>query len=423
MLEDEPHGPHAQSATDAPAVLVTVTGEDTPGITAALTAILADSGTGLLDVEQVVVHGQLTLCMLVDLDPAHVDGPVLRDLLFTAKRMGLDLDFSVLPPRQATQARRRRYALTVLAGAQMGARGLARIAGVLAEQGANIDSIRQLSDVGLHSAEIVVSIPDDLEAIRALRRALAEAAARVGVDVAIQRETVTRRAKRLVIMDMDSTLIQVEVIDELARLCGVEAKVAAITKRAMAGELDFSESLRARAKLLEGLEVSRALALAESLPLTDGAETLVRVVKGLGYKVGVISGGFDFAVDALKRRLGLDYAYANTLEVRDGRFTGGVVEPIVDAQRKADLLATIVQSEGITREQCIAIGDGANDIPMLQMAGLGIAFHGKAKLREAADTSLSTGGLERMLYLLGFRAEEIREFLERSSGAGVPFPT
>ena len=210
-------------------------------------------------------------------------------------------------------------------------------------------------------------------------------------------------------MDMDSTLIQVEVIDEIARLAGVMPKVAAITERAMAGELDFEESLRSRVSFLKGLPFEKLEKLAQDLPLTDGAEHMLKVLRTLGFKTAVISGGFEFAVQALKEKLSLDYAYANHLEVRDGLLTGRVTDPIVTPQRKADLLDTIAQGEGLSPNQTIAIGDGANDLAMLERAGLGIAFHAKAKLRAAADTAVSRGGLDRVLYLLGLGARDVAE--------------
>jgi phosphoserine phosphatase len=234
-------------------------------------------------------------------------------------------------------------------------------------------------------------------------------ATNAGFDVSLQRESLYRRSKRLVVMDMDSTLIRIEVIDELARVAGVGAEVSKITERAMQGEMDYDESLRQRVGLLKGLDVAVLDKIAADLPLTDGAETLVRVLKRLGYRIAVISGGFSRAAEALKRRLGVDYAYSNNLEVQGGKLTGRVVGPIVNAQRKAELLETIAQAEGVLLDQVIAVGDGANDALMLDRAGLGIAFHAKPKLREAADTSLTSSGLDAILYLLGISARELQE--------------
>ncbi len=401
---------------DSQRVLVTVIGPDTPGITAALTGVIADNGVVLRDVEQVVVQKQLTLCMLLDVDPSPSSGePVLKDLLFTAKSMGLDLQFKVLAgDLHHSSPGVHRYAVTAI-GDDVDARGMHIIAQVLAEHRANITSIRQLSEGALGSVEVLLVLPGGGAAGAALRGALMTATAELDIDVALQRETLTRRSKRLVVMDMDSTLIRIEVIDELARMHGVVDKVSGITRRAMAGELDYEASLRERVALLAGLEYERAMNLAADLPITAGARDLLRVLRTLGYKTGVISGGFSFAANALKEQLGLDYAYANELEVVDGKLTGRVFDPVVTPLRKADLLDAIAQGEGISLEQTIAIGDGANDLGMLERAGLGIAFHAKATLKAAADTAISAGGLDRILFLLGLHARDVNELLGRPS--------
>jgi len=392
-------------------VLVTVTGADTPGITARLTGVIADAGAALLDIEQVVVQRQLILGLLVGVDaPGHSEA-VLKDLLFAAKTMGLDLQFTALESADLrADPSRAVYAVTTL-GDAMDARGVHQIAVALAGHDANIEAIRRLSDGHLTSLEFIVSIPGGDERAAQLRRDLMAAAADRDIDVAVQRETFSRRAKRLVVMDMDSTLIQMEVIDELARMHGVGAEVAEITRSAMAGELDYEQSLRRRVGLLRGMAWDRVAALARDLPVTEGARDLLYVLRTLGYRTGVISGGFTFAAHALKEQLGLDYAYANQLEVSEGRLTGRVLDPIITPQRKADLLDTIAQSEGILLAQTIAVGDGANDLPMLERAGLGIAFHAKPKLKAAADTAVSKGGLDRILYLLGLHARDLTEVL------------
>ena len=413
-----------EALPDAPVaqrVLVTVTGPDTRGITASLARVIAENHAEIADIEQVVVQQQLTLCLLLDLDATPARGePVLKDLLFTAKRMGLDLQFRVLEAAQPARAAEPvRYAVTAI-GDGMGAAGLRVLAEVLAGHEANIESIRQLSGGRLTSVEIICALGGGEDEVMLLRRALMEATVDLGVDVALQRETLSRRSKRLVIMDMDSTLIRIEVIDELARMHGVGDRVVEITRRAMAGELDFEQSLRERVALLGGLAYERAMALANDLPLTEGACELLQVLRMLGYKTGVISGGFTFAAQALKDRLGLDYAYANQLEVHGGRLTGRVLGPIITPQRKADLLDAIAQGEGIALEQTIAIGDGANDLAMLERAGLGIAFHAKPTLKAAADTAISAGGLDRILYLLGLHARDINEVLARlRPGPGI----
>jgi len=279
---------------------------------------------------------------------------------------------------------------------------------VLAAERANIERISRLSEGRLSSIEILLELPPGADPDGVQRQLLAISTRR-GCDIALQREGLYRRAKRLVVMDMDSTLIRIEVIDELARAHGVVDRVSKITEQAMEGKLDYDQSLRSRVELLAGLDEKVLRDLAQNLPLTDGAETLVAVLRRLGYRIAVISGGFSIAAEALKKRLGLDYAYSNTLEVKNGKLTGRVVGPIVNAQRKAELLETIAQAEGLLLDQVIAIGDGANDALMLEKAGLGIAFRAKQKLRESADTSITAGGLDAILYLLGLTARDLRQ--------------
>jgi phosphoserine phosphatase len=388
-------------------VLITVTGPDRTGVTATLTGILAQQGATLHDIEQVVVQGQLTLCLLVGVPETR---DVLKELLFAAKQLDMELDFKPVPATAAEAPRvaeGRRYVITAI-GPTLGAPHLHAIATALAAEGANIEKIGRLSENTLASVEIHASLPADRDS-EVLKRSLLAVATSAGFDVSLQPESLFRRSKRLVVLDMDSTLIRIEVIDELARAAGVGPEVARITERAMQGEMDYDESLRQRVGLLEGLDVAVLDRIAADLPLTEGAETLVRVLKRLGYKIAVISGGFSRAADALKRRLGVDYAYSNNLEVVGGKLTGRVIGPIVNGQRKAELLETIAQAEGVLLDQVIAVGDGANDALMLERAGLGIAFHAKAKLREHADTSISGAGLDAILYLLGLSARELQE--------------
>lgn len=388
-------------------VIITVSGPDRPGITAALTGILKQMGGLLLDIEQVVVQGHLSLGMLIGIAE---DRGVLKELLFAAKELGVSLDFKpVEPVTQRTTRASWRYVVTAI-GPSLGAGELHALSTTLAEHGGNIARISRLSLGDLRSVEIQVELGNTVNA-GSLKKALLELSMRSSFDVALQREGLFRRSKRLVVMDMDSTLIPIEVIDELARAHGVVEQVAAVTERAMAGEMDYDESLRRRLSLLKGLDVSVLERLATQLPLTDGAETLIRVLKRLGYRTAVISGGFSIAADTLKARLGIDFAYSNTLEIHEGKLTGNVVGPIVNAKRKAELLETIAQAEGVLLDQVIAVGDGANDLLMLEKAGLGIAFRAKAKLRAAADTSISIGGLDSILYLLGISAQELEDVL------------
>jgi phosphoserine phosphatase len=387
-------------------VIVTVSGPDRPGITATLTGILAQMNSQLLDIEQVVVQGHLSLGMLVSI---RADPGVLKELLFAARELGVSLDFKpvdgLAPPPPAVT----RYVVTAI-GPNLGAGELHALSRGLADHDGNIAKISRLSLGNLRSVEMQVDLPRATDP-KKLQEALLGLAMRSSFDVALQREGLFRRSKRLVVMDMDSTLIPIEVIDELARAHGVAEQVAAVTERAMAGEMDYDVSLRSRLALLKGMDISVLERLAADLPLTDGAERLIRVLKRLGYRTAVISGGFSIAADSLKARLGIDYAYSNTLEVKGGKLTGEVVGPIVNGRRKAELLETIAQAEGVLLDQVIAVGDGANDLPMLEKAGLGIAFRAKQKLREAADTSISTGGLDSILYLLGISAQELEEVL------------
>jgi phosphoserine phosphatase len=388
-------------------VIVTVSGPDRPGITATLTGILEQMNSTLLDIEQVVVQGNLSLGMLVGV---REDPGVLKELLFAARELGMSLDFKPVTSFATPGARERhRYVVTAI-GRSLGAGEMHALSKTLAEHEGNIARISRLSLGDLRSVEMQVDLPRAKDPLP-LKQALLRLAMKSSFDVALQREGLFRRSKRLVVMDMDSTLIQIEVIDELARAHGVVEQVAAVTERAMAGEMDYDESLRARLALLRGMDIGVLERLAENLPITEGAERLIAVLKRLGYRTAVISGGFSIAAESLKARLGIDYAYSNTLEVKGGKLTGGVLGPIVNGRRKAELLETIAQAEGVLLDQVIAVGDGANDLPMLERAGLGIAFHAKQKLREAADTSISTGGLDSILYLLGISAQEVEDVL------------
>jgi phosphoserine phosphatase len=394
---------YAAAALPSDRVLITVTGPDRTGVTATLTGILSQQGATLHDIEQVVVQGQLTLCLLVGVPETR---DVLKELLFAAKQLEMELDFKPVPADATTPAPQpegRRYVITAI-GPTLGASHLHAIASALAAEGANIEKIGRLSEHSLASVEIHALLPSNRDS-EVLKRTLLHVATTTGFDVSLQPESLYRRSKRLIVLDMDSTLIRIEVIDELARAAGVGPEVSRITERAMQGEMDYDESLRQRVALLAGLDVKVLDQIASDLPLTEGAETMVRVLKRLGYKIAVISGGFSRAAEALKRRLGVDYAYSNNLEVVGGKLTGRVV----NAQRKAELLETIAQAEGVLLDQVIAVGDGANDALMLERAGLGIAFHAKAKLRERADTSISGAGLDAILYLLGLSARELQE--------------
>ncbi len=397
--------------------LLTLSGLDKPGITADLICAVSGAGAHLIDIEQVVVQGQLTLCAVVRLDDsARLSPRFLEELKALANKHELDFRARALDAphvNKANEAARVKYVVTLI-GDALCADSLIPITQTLVAFDANIDFIRRLSEDGLLSLEIICSLQEQTRA-EPLKRKLVELSDQTGVDIALQRETLTRRAKRLVAFDMDSTLVQIEVIDELARAHGVFEQVANITRSSMEGRKDFEQSLKERVALLEGMPLDVVMRVCVDCPLTHGAEDFVRVLRKLGYKTGVISGGFHFAVDALRKRLDLDFGYSNKLEVKDGKLTGRVLEPIVTPLRKADLLETVAQQEGISLEQTIAVGDGANDIAMIERAGLGIAYHAKPKLRQAADTAIRAGGLDRILYLLGLSERDVRELFERGA--------
>jgi phosphoserine phosphatase len=390
-------------------VLITMTGSDRPGIVAAVTGHIAAAGARIRDIEQTVTHTLLSFSILIDFPTGGSDQkPLLKELLFLAKEIGLDLDFEVLREDEYRRKTNRNAHVVTIMGGEVSAAALARVSRVLADNEVNIERISKLTQGQLRCVEFLVTAPPDLY-VRGLTRNLLHAGASEGVDIAVQKESLYRRAKRLVVMDMDSTLIRIEVIDELARLAGVGAEVAAITERAMNGELDFNQSLTQRVALLKGLDETALEGVYRTIPFTSGAKTLVRILQRLGFKTAVISGGFKFFTDRLKAELGLDYAFANALEIRDGKVTGELVGPIVDGARKAELLEEISAGEGITLDQTIAIGDGANDLPMLGKAGLGIAFNAKARVREQADTHINQQGLDSILYLLGLSERDMAE--------------
>ncbi len=390
-------------------VLITATGLDRPGIIAAVTGNISEAGARIRDIEQTVTHTILSLSVLIDFPTGESDQkPLIKDLLFLAKELGLELDFQVLDEAEyRRRSNRFAYVLTILGG-EVNARALARVSGILAEHGVNIERISKLTQGQLRCVEFLVTAPESLD-VKALTRKLLQAGASLGVDIAVQKESLYRRNKRLVVMDMDSTLIQIEVIDELARIAGVGRQVAEITERAMNGELDFQGALRERVALLKGLKAEALEEVYRNIPFTPGAKNLVRILKRLGFKTAVISGGFKFFTDRLQQELGLDYAYANQLEIKGGEVTGGVVGTIVDGARKAQLLEEIARQEGVTLDQVIAIGDGANDLPMLDKAGLGIAFNAKARVREQADYHINQQSLDSILFLLGLSEREMEE--------------
>lgn len=383
-------------------ILATVTGPDRPGITAGLLALIAGAGADVRDMEQVVIRGRLTLGIEI---VAPEGTGLVKDLLFYAWEAGLQVGFEVLadddtpsPPSAG------RHVVSVI-GPCLGPADLAAVTEAIAGAGANIDRIHQLARYPVTAYEFEVEGGDDDE----LRTSVLAASADRPIDVAVQRRRLERRAKRLVVLDVDSTLITDEVIDLLAEEAGVGDRVAAITAAAMAGERDFAEALRERVALLEGLPVARLEEVWARLRLTPGARTFVRTLHRLGYELAIVSGGFTFFTDRLKEELSLDHAHANELEVVEGMLTGRLIGRIVDPAGKADLVREVAASIGVPLEQVVAIGDGANDLEMLSVAGLGIAFNAKPMVRAAADTAVNVPYLDAVLFLLGIRRSEVEE--------------
>ena len=412
-------------------IQIDIAGRDRPGLTMALTGVLARYAVTVLDIGQSVIHDTLALGLLVELPDGSGGCPVFRELLFKAHELGLDLRFTPVSADDyehwVGEQGQPRHIVTLL-GRAITAEHIARVSAAVTGNGLNIEQITRLSgrisrrpdaaDTGHASIQLWLKgpVPD----VRALHAEFLSLGAGMDVDIAIQEDDVFRRNRRLVCFDMDSTLIQTEVIDELAAAAGVGAQVAAITEQAMQGALDFSESFRRRMALLEGMPESVLAEVAARLPITDGAERLIGTLKALGFKVAILSGGFTYFAEHLQRRLGIDDVHANRLEFRDGRLTGKVTGPIVDGARKAELLRELAAREGIRLEQVIAVGDGANDLPMLSIAGLGIAFRAKPLVKERARHAIGAVGLDAILYLLGMRDRDLTELAGQGAAPHAP---
>lgn len=399
-------------------ILIRISGLDRPGLTASFTEILSEYDVDIMDIGQADIHHTLSLGILFKCDES-VSGNIMKDLLFKATELGIQIQFSPITKDEysiwVNGQGKNRYILTML-GRKLTAEQISGATRILAAHKLNIDGIKRLTgripleeEKAQTRACIEFSVrgtPDDIEG---LREELMELSHNLGIDFSLQQDNMYRRMRRVICFDMDSTLIETEVIDELAMKAGVGDEVKAITESAMRGEIDFTESFRQRVALLKGLDVSVMKEIAENLPITEGVERLMYVLKSYGYKVAILSGGFTYFGNYLKEKFGLDYVYANELEVENGKLTGRYIGDVVDGKRKAELLRLIAQVEKVDIAQTIAVGDGANDLPMIGIAGLGIAFHAKPKVKANAKQSINTIGLDGVLYFLGFKDSYIDE--------------
>ena len=394
-------------------ILISISGHDKPGVTSALTGILGKFGSTILDIGQSDIHHRLSLGILFK-TTSNLSGEIMKELFFKATEMGVSINYTPIAIDDYQEwvglQGKNRYIITIL-GREITAEQISAISGIVAQQGLNIDDIKRLTgripitNDGKTPQRSCIEFsvrgnPIDKEAMQTEFMRISN---ELGFDVSLQEDNMYRRCRRLICFDMDSTLIQTECIDELAEKAGVGEQVKAITESAMRGEIDFTESFRRRVSLLKGLDESIMEEIARNLPFNEGLERMMMILKRVGYKTAILSGGFTYFGKFLQQRFGFDYVYANELEIVDGKLTGNFIGEVVDGRRKAELLRLLCQFEGISLEQSVAVGDGANDLPMLSLAGLGIAYHAKPKVKANAKQSISTIGLDGILYFLGLK--------------------
>lgn len=398
-------------------ILLSISGDDKPGLTSALTRVLSGYEVNVLDIGQAVIHDQLSLGILFEVPEQYESAPILKDILYRSYKLGINARFTPINEKNyinwVNNQGKERYIISLIAR-KLNALQISKVTDKIYKQNLNIDVISRLSgrvplnDPGIKSTACVeFSVRGTPQNKEEMKKNFLEIAGEFGVDIAFQADNIYRRNRKLVCFDMDSTLIQTEVIVDLARIAGAGEEVHKITEQAMKGNIDFKESFRRRVALLKGIEESRMKKIAENLPLTEGAEKLISTLKKYGFMTVIISGGFTYFGEYLKNKLGIDCIFANELEISNGKLTGNYLGEIIDGQKKAEILKNLALRENIHLEQVIAVGDGANDLPMLSIAGLGIAFHAKPVVRENAQQALSTIGLDAILYLMGFREREM----------------
>ena len=399
-------------------ILININGADRPGVTAALTEILAKNNAVILDIGQADIHNHLSLGILFQSTEGN-SGDILKELLFKSYELDVNIRFNPITEQEYSKwvgmQGKNRYIITILSR-KLTAKQIAGVSRIVAEQDMNIDDIKRLTgripldeNARTPKASVEFSVRGTPKNKECMKAEFMKLSTELEMDISFQEDSMYRRMRRLICFDMDSTLIETEVIDELAIRAGVGDQVKAITEAAMRGEIDFCESFRQRCALLKGLDVSVMQEIAENLPITEGVDRLMRILKKVGFKIAILSGGFTYFGNFLKQKYNIDYVYANELEIENGKLTGNHVGDIVDGKRKAELLRLIAQMENVEIRQTVAVGDGANDLPMISIAGLGIAFHAKPKVKATAKQSISTIGLDGILYFLGYKDSYLDE--------------